>query len=495
MRGYEDKEKELEAKTGASSGFGQEWGVIHERIRGLYRDKEKEICGLQSILRNVILSFQMTVCIFRSPIHALRNDFKMIQLLRLGTPSALDLNPKVYDRGIQPSKFLGNVAVNMFVDRRFNNTSSSSRVAEFGFIRKRWVMSGKMLAMALPANAASSALISSVADLYEFICRGPLLKKTGSDPQEVANTIDRWLECGVQLCRLLGFNELLLTEAQKVRIYHYYAPVYLWCERELSQHRAKFKDDAEEIPPLVFGVSAPQGSGKTTLVFALDHLFNITGRKTASISIDDFYLTAADQAKLAGENAGNTLLELRGNAGSHDLALGADSLNNLCSLTQKGTKAKIPRYDKSAYNGRGDRADPCTWPEIEGPLEVVLLEGWMLGFKPLSSEVVKAVDPQLEVVNRNLESYYDAWEKFIGSWILIKVDDTNWVYEWRLQAEIAMREEGKPGMSDEQVADFVSRYMPAYKAYLPVLYSDGPRGSKPDHTLVVEVDEHRNPLG
>ena len=126
---------------------------------------------------------------------------------------------------------------------------------------------------------------------------------------------------------------------------------------------------------------------------------------------------------------------------------------------------------------------------------MVLLEGWMLGFKPLSSEVVKAVDPQLEVVNRNLESYYDAWEKFIGSWIIIKVDDTNWVYEWRLQAEIAMREEGKPGMSDEQVTDFVSRYMPAYKAYLPVLYSDGPRGSKPDHTLVVEVDEHRNPLG
>nr|ABK21587.1 unknown [Picea sitchensis] len=58
-----------------------------------------------------------------------------------------------------------------------------------------------------------------------------------------------------------------------------------------------------------------------------------------------------------------------------------------------------------------------------------------------------------------------------------------------------MRKEGKPGMSDEQVADFVSRYMPAYKAYLPVLYSDGPRGSNPEHTLIVEVDEDRNPLG
>lgn len=25
---------------------------------------------------------------------------------------------------------------------------------------------------------------------------------------------------------------------------------------------------------------------------------------------------------------------------------------------------------QSAYNGRGDRADPSTWPEVEGPLSV-----------------------------------------------------------------------------------------------------------------------------
>lgn len=25
---------------------------------------------------------------------------------------------------------------------------------------------------------------------------------------------------------------------------------------------------------------------------------------------------------------------------------------------------------QSAYSGRGDRADPSTWPEVEGPLTV-----------------------------------------------------------------------------------------------------------------------------
>ncbi|KAL4195344.1 hypothetical protein AMTRI_Chr05g72860 [Amborella trichopoda] len=45
-----------------------------------------------------------------------------------------------------------------------------------------------------------------------------------------------------------------------------------------------------------------------------------------------------------------------------------------------------------------------------------------------------------------------------------------------------------------KVQDFVSRYMPAYRAYLPTLYAEGPNGADPKHTLVVEVDEERNPI-
>lgn len=45
-----------------------------------------------------------------------------------------------------------------------------------------------------------------------------------------------------------------------------------------------------------------------------------------------------------------------------------------------------------------------------------------------------------------------------------------------------------------QVLDFVSRYLPAYKAYLPIMYSEGPKGSDPENLLVVEIDEERNPV-
>ncbi|CAI9773649.1 unnamed protein product [Fraxinus pennsylvanica] len=250
----------------------------------------------------------------------------------------------------------------------------------------------------------------------------------------------------------------------------------------------------DDIPPLVIGFSAPQGCGKTTLVFALDFLFRMTGRNSATISIDDFYLTAEDQARLRDSNPSNALLEFRGNAGSHDLSLSIETLTALGKLTKEGMKIKLPRYDKSAYNGRGNRVDPSMWPEVEGPLTVILFEGWMLGFKPLLTEAVKAVDPQLETVNKKLEAYYDAWDKFINSWIVIKIQDPSCVYQWQLQAEIAMRTDGKPGMSDEEVMDFVSRYLPAYKAYLPTLYLEGPNGSNPKHLLVVEIDEGRNPI-
>ncbi|XP_058192402.1 D-glycerate 3-kinase, chloroplastic isoform X3 [Rhododendron vialii] len=337
------------------------------------------------------------------------------------------------------------------------------------------------------------AEVSSVQDLFEFICSGPLLNKVGMTSEMVAESIDKWLAYGLHLCRLFQLNELYLTLPQKARFYHYYIPVFLWCEQQISHHSSKFKD-GEEVTPIVIGFSAPQGCGKTTLVFALEYLFKVTGRKSATVSIDDFYLTADDQAKLRESNPGNALLELRGNAGSHDLSFSVETLTALSKLTKGGMKMNLPRYDKSANNGRGDRADPSTWPEVEGPLTAILFEGWMLGFKPLPVEVVTPVDPQLEIVNENLEAYYDAWDKFIKAWIIIKIKDPNCVYQWRLQAEIAMKADGMPGMSDEEVEDFVSRYLPAYKAYLPALYSEGPNGSDPERLLVIEIDEGRNPI-
>lgn len=49
--------------------------------------------------------------------------------------------------------------------------------------------------------------------------------------------------------------------------------------------------------------------------------------------------------------------------------------------------------------------------------------------------------------------------------------DPEMVFQWRAEAERKMRETGRPGMSEDEVRDFCSRYMPAYRAYLPGLYN------------------------
>ncbi|GJN18060.1 hypothetical protein PR202_gb05178 [Eleusine coracana subsp. coracana] len=344
--------------------------------------------------------------------------------------------PPSASAAVASSSSSSSVAPSLCVARRYRSkaaVSCSLTVTATGPSRKAFLSCPDHSPTASPPRAqagapsSSPALVSSVQDLYDFICSGPLVDRIGYTKEKIAESIDRWLIAGGHVARLFRLNELQLSEAEKTRIYHFYIPVFLWCEDQVIEHRAKY-NDGDDIPPLVIGVSAPQGSGKTTLVFALDFLFRVAGRNSTTLSIDDFYLTAKEQNQLRDNNPGNALLEVQ---------------------------MKVPRYDKSAFGGRGDRADPSTWPEVEGPLEVVLFEGWMLGFKPLPDEVVKAVDPQ---------------------------------------AKIAMRADGKPGMSDEEVMDFVSRYLPAYHAYLPTLYKEGPNGSDPDHLLVIDIDEERNPL-
>lgn len=46
-------------------------------------------------------------------------------------------------------------------------------------------------------------------------------------------------------------------------------------------------------------------------------------------------------------------------------------------------------------------------------------------------------------------------------------------------------------MTYAQVKDFVACYMPAYKAYLPGMYSNGPSTGRGDNVVTFEIDESR----
>lgn len=283
---------------------------------------------------------------------------------------------------------------------------------------------------------------------------------------------------------------LRCTDPILIRILWLYLPLLGWVLARLRKHTAKGKHSR----PLVVGISAPQGCGKTTLVTTLEKLLAKHGRKCVAVSYDDFYLTGREQDDMARATEGNPLLQQRGNAGTHDLALITETFKDLCDWTRKGP-ISIPHYDKSARHGRGDRASLETWSKVDAPVDVVLLEGWMAGFKPLTSEAPVLQDHEgLLLVNKLLRQY-DVVDNLIDVWVVMRVQSPNVVFNWRLQAEHEMKAQGKPGMSDIQVKEFCQMYMPAYAAYLPELYSNvlgSGVGGKPTISCMLDVD--RRPI-
>jgi D-glycerate 3-kinase len=253
------------------------------------------------------------------------------------------------------------------------------------------------------------------------------------------------------------------------RIHWLTVPVLLWLLHAVE--RAKRR-------PLMAGLSAPQGSGKSTLAALLVPLLQAQGIRAVAISIDDFYLRHEDQLRVAAENPGNPSLQYRGYPGTHDLALGVRTLEAL----REGGEVELPRYDKSAHAGRGDRS-PVT-ERVRGPFDLVLLEGWMLGFAP-----VKVNEPHLEVINTKLAGY-EAWHRLLDVMVCLRAQDPGDVLRWRAEAEDAARASGRPALEPAAIEDYVRRFLPAYQHYAPTVATG--RWS-PDRQLTLTLGADRIP--
>ena len=103
-----------------------------------------------------------------------------------------------------------------------------------------------------------------------------------------------------------------------------------------------------------------------------------------------------------------------------------------------------------------------------------------------------AVDADLGAVDACLGAYA-RWDAHADAWLVVAIESpADTVYGWRREAE---RRAGG-GLSDEQVRDFVGRFLPSYEAYCPALYAAAAGGgvdAKP--TLRLDVDTTRSPVG
>jgi D-glycerate 3-kinase len=218
------------------------------------------------------------------------------------------------------------------------------------------------------------------------------------------------------------------------------------------------------IPPalpermVVLGISGAQGSGKTTLVAALAERLAGAGRRVASLSLDDLYLTRCQRQRLAREV--HPLFATRGVPGTHDVALGLETIAAL----ERGKPAALPRFDKAC----DDRALVADWPLAPAGTQVLLLEGWCLGARP-QPDVTRPVNA-LEAAgdpdgiwrahaNAALAGDYQRLFARIDCLVLLAAPDWEVVARWREQQEAELRTKGGLRVMDtDQVARFIQHY-------------------------------------
>lgn len=285
----------------------------------------------------------------------------------------------------------------------------------------------------------------------------------------------------------------------------------------LHHHRAAHGSSAScAVPPLIIGMQGPQGSGKTTIT---SQLMKASSSSTdplrlACISLDDLYLPYEGLAAVARANPTNKLLSGRGQPGTHDLPLGQKILGELKAINDGGEQrtVEIPIFDKSLHDGKGDRSSETIRVSTPPRLDVLLFEGWCLGFEAFEDESelrkvyeeaqlqvngavgataeegpqlyflshpledLLAINAQLRKLSQALYPYLDAFIQLVPSSSSSassptsssssSTRDLTQVFNWRTQAEQAMKaSNGGRGMTDEQVVDFVARYMPGYELW------------------------------
>jgi len=230
--------------------------------------------------------------------------------------------------------------------------------------------------------------------------------------------------------------------------------------------------------PVRVGIGGGQGAGKSTLGRLIEAACAEVDLRAIVIGIDDFYRTRAERRKMA--EAIHPLFETRGPPGTHDVEALATALE---ALPSPGEVA-LPRFDK----GLDDRVEDV---RVEGPFDLVVLEGWCVGARadgirrdtPAINELERERDAdgrwRAEVEARLARDYEPLWDR-LDELVFLQVPDLDAVRRWRLEQESSIAEARRLD------ADAVDRFVQFYERITLSMLEETPR--RADWTVVLAGD-------
>ena len=117
-----------------------------------------------------------------------------------------------------------------------------------------------------------------------------------------------------------------------------------------------------ESHPRIFALSGPAGAGKSTVASAISRSLANVGLRAVALSLDDFYLSRAERERRG--------IAWRAAPGSHDIDL---MVQTLAAIQDGSRPLFLPRFDPS-------RDDRTTDERLEDAPDVVLFDGWIIGY-------------------------------------------------------------------------------------------------------------------
>ena len=228
------------------------------------------------------------------------------------------------------------------------------------------------------------------------------------------------------------------------------------CEPLAARSRALREHQGRTV---YLGLCGAQGSGKSTIAAATTAILNTQGLKAIALSLDDFYLSREARGWLAGKV--HPLMAVRGPPGTHDVTLACVILDH---LAQPGS-TPLPRFDKAT----DERLPKAEWRSIDGPVDVVIFEGWCVGALPQPAaelglpvnELERVDDPDgtwRRYVDRQLAQPYQALFARLDALVLLAAPGFEVVRAWRTEQEHKLRDRTGGGMDDAAINRFIAHY-------------------------------------